>query len=66
MLKSRLLYPTDEEVARLARMECDPGSVNRFTPISFGFLGNLVAVILTGCVGLIAALILVPVRLFRR
>ena len=56
------LRPTDEAVTRLARAECDPEQAHRFAPIALGFLGNLLLILLVGTLGVLCALLLLPLR----
>ncbi len=61
----RALLPSNDAIARVARAECDPAQAARFRPIAWGFAGNLVAVLIVGALGLVCAILLVPVRAFR-
>lgn len=49
------LKPTDAAIERLALDETDPVQRSRFTPLRWGFLGNLLLIIIAGGLGLVHA-----------
>jgi hypothetical protein len=59
----RSLRPTDGDVERMAHAECDPAQAEKFEPIALGFAGNLAAIVVVGFVGVLCALVLLPVRI---
>ena len=56
------LRPSDEAITRLARDECDPEQAGRFAPIALGFVVNLLLILVVGTLGVVCALLLLPLR----
>ena len=49
--------PTDAAIEKLALAETDPAQQAGFTPMRWGFLGNLAIILVAGGLGLIHALL---------
>ena len=50
------LKPTEAAIEKLALAETDIRQQSRFTPLRWGFLGNLIVLVIAGALGLAHAL----------
>ncbi len=51
------LKPTDAAIKELALAETDPAQQARFTPLRWGFAGNLILIVLAAGAGFVHALL---------